>query len=49
MQEYRFFILDVEDTDFIKYNINWDGVASDISVDYTNVTHQGESYLVRAY
>ena len=34
--------------DFIKDNINWDGVASDLSVDYNNVTYQGESYLVRA-
>lgn len=34
---------------FIKDNINWEDVASDISVDYTNVTYQGESYLVRAY
>ena len=35
--------------DFIKNNIDWEGVASDISVDYTNVTYQGVSYLVRAY
>ena len=34
--------------DFIKYNINWRGVASDLEVDYTNVTYQGESYLVKA-
>ena len=34
---------------FIKDNINWEGVASDLSVDYTNVTYQGKSYLVRAY
>ena len=34
--------------DFIKDNINWDGVASDLEVDYSNVTYQGESYLVRA-
>ena len=33
----------------IKYNINWEGVASDLEVDYTNVTYQGKSYLVRAY
>ena len=32
--------------DFIKYNINWDG--SDLGVDYSNVTYQGVSYLVRA-
>ena len=32
---------------FIKNNINWEGVASDLSVDYTNVTYQGVSYLVR--
>ena len=35
--------------DFIKDNINWNGVASDLEVDYTNVTYRGESYLVRAY
>ena len=34
--------------DFIKYNINWEGVASDLEVDYSNVTYQGESFLVRA-
>lgn len=34
---------------FVKDNIDWNGVASDLSVDYTNVTYQGESYLVRAY
>lgn len=34
---------------FIKDNIDWEGVASDVSADYTNVTYQGESYLVRAY
>ena len=32
----------------IKDNINWEGVVSDLSVDYTNVTYQGKSYLVRA-
>ena len=35
--------------DFIKDNINWEGVASDLGVDYSNVTYQGVSYLVRAY
>ena len=34
--------------DFIKDNINWDGVASDLEVDYSNVAYQGVSYLVRA-
>ena len=33
--------------DFIKDNINWKGVASDLGVDYSSVTYQGESYLVR--
>ena len=33
--------------DFIKYNINWDGVASGLEVDYSSVTYQGESFLVR--
>ena len=33
---------------FIKDNINWKGVALDLEVDYTNVTYQGKSYLVRA-
>ena len=34
---------------FIRDNINWDGVASDLEVDYSSVTYQGVSYLVRAY
>ena len=34
--------------DFIKNNINWEGVASDLEVDYSSVIYQGESYLVRA-
>ena len=34
---------------FIENNINWSGIASDLSVDYNNVTYQGKSYLVRAY
>ena len=34
--------------DFIKNNINWEGVASDLEVDYSSVTYQGVSYLVRA-
>lgn len=34
--------------DFIKNNINWEGVASDLEVGYRNVTYQGESFLVRA-
>lgn len=34
--------------EFIKNNIDWDGVASDLSVDYSEVNYQGESYLVRA-
>ena len=33
---------------FIKDNINWSGIASDLSVDYSEVNYQGESYLVRA-
>ena len=32
---------------FVKYNINWEGVASDLEVDYSSVTYQGESFLVR--
>lgn len=32
---------------FIKDNINWSGIASDLSVDYSEVNYQGESYLVR--
>lgn len=35
--------------DFIKDNINWKGVASDLEVDYSSITYQGERYLVRAY
>ena len=34
--------------DFLKDNINWAGVASDLGVDYSNVTYQGESFLVKA-
>ena len=34
---------------FIKDNIDWEGVASYLEVDYINVTYQGESYLVRSY
>ena len=34
---------------FIKDNIDWEGVASDLSLDYNNVTYQGKSYLVRVY
>ena len=34
---------------FITDNINLEGVASDLSADYNNVTYQGKSYLVRAY
>ena len=33
--------------DFIKYHINWDGVASDLEVDYRSVTYQGETYFYR--
>ena len=32
--------------DFLKDNINWGGVASDLEVDYSSVTYQGESFLV---
>ena len=34
---------------FIKDNINWEGVALYLEVDYIDVTYQGESYLVRSY
>lgn len=37
----------IDTRDFIKYNINWDGVVSDLEVDYSSVTYQGESFLVR--
>ena len=33
--------------DFIKDNINWEGVASDLGVGYSSVTYQGESYFYR--
>ena len=33
--------------DFIKYNINWNGVASDLEVGYSSVTYQGKTYLYR--
>ena len=32
---------------FIKDNINWDGVASDLSVDYSEIEYQGKTYLYR--
>ena len=32
---------------FIKDNINWDGVASDLSVDYSEINYQGLIYLYR--
>ena len=35
--------------EFIKDNIDWEGVASYLEIDYINVTYQGESYLVRSY
>ena len=44
--EFLYYLKDVPD--FIKNNINWDGVASDLEVDYSSVTYQGESFLVRA-
>ena len=34
---------------FIKDNINWEGVALYLEVDYIDVTYQGKSYLVRSY
>lgn len=33
---------------FISSNIDWEGVASDLQVDYTNITLDGEDYLIRA-
>lgn len=33
---------------YIENNIDWDGVADDIKVDYTEVSYQGEIYFVRA-
>lgn len=33
--------------DFIKNNINWDGVATDLGVDYSGVKYCGNYYYVR--
>ena len=33
--------------EFIKNNINWSGIASDLSVDYSEIKYQGETYLYR--
>ena len=33
---------------FIKDNIDWEGVAADLSADYINVDYQGVTYLVRS-
>lgn len=33
---------------FISSNIDWEGVADDLRVDYTNITLDGEDYLIRA-
>ena len=33
--------------EFIKDNIDWDGVASDLSVDYSEIEYQGKIYLYR--
>lgn len=32
---------------FIKDNINWGGVASDLSVDYSEIEYQGKTYLYK--
>ena len=32
---------------FIKYDINWEGVVSDLSVDYSEIKYQGKTYLYR--
>ena len=32
---------------FIKDNINWEGVVSDLSVDYSEIKYQGKTYLYR--
>ena len=33
--------------EFIKNNINWSGIASDLSVGYSEIKYQGETYLYR--
>ena len=33
--------------DFIKFNVNWEGVASVLGVDYSEIKYQGETYLYR--
>ena len=32
---------------FIKDNIDWEGVASDLSLDYSEIEYQGETYFYR--
>ena len=32
---------------YIENNIDWNGVAQDLKADYSEVTYQGETYLVR--
>lgn len=32
---------------FIENNIDWDGVAEDLQVDYTSITFDGEDYYIR--
>jgi hypothetical protein len=32
---------------YIEYNINWDGVAQDLKVDYSEVDYDGETYYYR--
>jgi hypothetical protein len=34
--------------DYIKRNIDWDGVADDIRVDYEEVLYEGEYFLIRS-
>lgn len=33
---------------YIAYNINWEGVADDLKVDYSELDYQGTTYLFRA-
>jgi len=33
--------------DFVKYNIDWEGVANDLRVDYSSVEYNGNTYWFR--
>lgn len=54
IEDWKNYVIDewqqvVEDShlpDFIKHNIDWQGVADDLSSQYTSIDFDGENYLV---